>query len=767
MAKKLKLPGINQLTNDKDFFKYLNSLEQVDPVDWLKNPKLAADVLGTDTITDPIQELINKDPQGIADFFKKRQDETDVRFKRTRKIKTLLDGNPIVLPNTDAPITNTIPTSVMDARTKLENAARGTKSTLGPIAMAPEFDIPSALPEAPVLPETPAIPRASVLPDVPVIPEAPLSIAPKAPPSRLSALLSKVGQNPKLAQALSRAGLFAGTYGAYADVNDARDNFGTMLNPEKSASDRAHGGFKGVTDSVAGGAGLTAAMGLLPAAAGTALASAAVPALLVAGGAYAAGGIADGAKSLKDMLNVMDSREAKELAEALRRGDLDGMTLEKKVPKIEPPVIAPPVEEALVDVPPVEEAPVDDVAPDADDEANNNFNRILDAFRASDPGYSMANQENLGRAQEASNFNNLIAIMNKAGAQVGSGIAGLGAGAPVKIEDAFDALSKNADVPVTQYDQAVKNEKFDKDSEYSRMYRDMTSLMLQDLGIKDPSAFLGNSSAEQLEKILPQLRTLAEGKDRRQAAVESKRELVKQRLSDRITFNNQRHATKLESGFAASTLGKQHVTNAQRNLARVKNLFGTFGIDNEAPIDEIDRQVNQKTGNYFKQLDAGTRLTQGEAAIELASMLSGSNQAAASTIQGLELKSASKDIRNIKTWFTNTLSPIKQAEYARDILKIAVRVKDNSNATIANSRDLFIKSQKAVSKKDSLHKTPYDEFPEFFDSFDATTDGFRTSTGEVQGLSKYPKTLVNLSLNTQAEVFDKAGEDYMRAKGYN
>lgn len=337
-----------------------------------------------------------------------------------------------------------------------------------------------------------------------------------------------------------------------------------------------------------------------------------------------------------------------------------------------------------------EEQPADDKKPDEDEDTSSSATRLLEALK---PGKSLSGDD-LKEAQRQRDQNIALNQLERGSAIMGAGMARAN---PNLVLGAIADKEKYAGLPVQKYEELVANQQNDPTSPMSSVMRQY----LASKGMKVPD----NASAADLLKVAPFLakdqalqnslqKTMlglaskqSEGeknRDLRDKTAQAQQKLYASRtaatleagkaragsLNDRTMYNQMQNLTKdLAQG------GGTPVNLQRTNLVRAQNLFLTNGIDPKISPDDIDKIPND-------QLNKINKINVIENGIELNRLLSGSNQAAQTTLNKLVPNNLNMSAVQIQDYISNRLNPANQAQALKSYMKIAARVRDQSQANV-------------------------------------------------------------------------------------
>lgn len=295
--------------------------------------------------------------------------------------------------------------------------------------------------------------------------------------------------------------------------------------------------------------------------------------------------------------------------------------------------------------------------------------------------------EELKEAQKQASLNRFMANLGRAGAQLGTGIAG----ADFTPEHAaqFKSLEEQAGQPVTDllqrrksqtekldqqkkiYDLATEQEKTDPKSDVSLMIQGVLKKMMPELKVE-------NMSASSIEKVLPSVEKYFAAKDAREARnalIDANRSAKEEKTLD-TDFR------KFGEAMTLSRLSGQAVQQAKAKLfaaERLEGLIKQFPDGNIPPIQ--------------------TR----ELATSLGALLSpgAGSGTAVSQINELVPHTASGSAAKIAEWFTSNPTGSRQQAFIKLYTETVEREKD-----IAKNQIKQAKLEKAGSYRDLLKKDP-------------------------------------------------------------
>lgn len=288
--------------------------------------------------------------------------------------------------------------------------------------------------------------------------------------------------------------------------------------------------------------------------------------------------------------------------------------------------------------------------------------------------------------------------------QIGSSVSGAISGYSVT-PGKVGGLSEVADQMMEDFKSQMAMEQDDPNSAYSKGFRDFAIPIAAKIGIKPES--LAALSGKQLGAVIPEMRQIYEnklmGEYRRQALAESRAERA-ERQAERANEKNERQIKTLYYGWKSKlpTLGGPAATVNRNRVNQADAIFATFNLDRDATEDDINKLDNNQLRNYG-------RMMVNESAIELNKLLSGSSAPSQKTLEKLVPKNIYMDYVQLKDYFSSKLNPAEQADFIKQVLKVAVRVRDKSQAQLTD-----------VYKKDAAGRSAFWNNPEIGPDFDAT-----------------------------------------------
>ena len=372
-------------------------------------------------------------------------------------------------------------------------------------------------------------------------------------------------------------------------------------------------------------------------------------------------------------------------------------------------------------------------------------------------GFTNATALNAIMAQKAANDNALIANLGRAGATIGTGISGaITHMKPTEnvSEDFFKNLSKEAQAPVKTFEAATEAEKTDPNSTFSVNFRNFAKPVAKELGISIPD----NMSAEQISKVMPQLSNMYTQKE----AAKARHDDMMLRLSEMRDRKNDRMALMAETKLNALTQSALRDPTVQRNVQkinaadRVFSTVGDYNIQSEKDIDNIP----------MKELNRLPVLMITEMGQELNTLLANSNVTPSSTLKKILPNALSMKGAELETYLTNHLGPAQQGEFAKLVLKAAVRQKSQAE-----------KNQESQMTKYFQGKEGLKNFLNDPEAYDRALQGLGVNVNNIvkKGSTKeqnkvsdsgFPKTVVNKKTKQQAVVKDQKELDEAKKEGF-
>lgn len=296
--------------------------------------------------------------------------------------------------------------------------------------------------------------------------------------------------------------------------------------------------------------------------------------------------------------------------------------------------------------------------------------------------------------------------------QMQEGAALMGAGIsktdPSQALDAIRQHKDRQDMPVKSYEEQIKDQANDPNSEVSKTMRDY----LSSKGFKVSDT----SSASDMYKVAPYLQKdsaltaaltkkiqelavkkeiadqsnqtkIEEGDKNRQSKEKIAAESAKQRELTTAAYkertekqsggmNDRKMQTrfdKLRSDLKEG--GKQPLQQQRQNLYRSQNLFLTNGVDPKISEKDIDKIPDAKLNKINK-------ISVIENGLELNRLLTGSGVAAQNTLNKLIPNNINMSATQVQDFITNKLNPADQAQALKSYMKIAARVRDQAQKNV-------------------------------------------------------------------------------------
>lgn len=336
------------------------------------------------------------------------------------------------------------------------------------------------------------------------------------------------------------------------------------------------------------------------------------------------------------------------------------------------------------------------------DEDKQSFSRLLASLKPQ----KTAN-EDLKEAQRQRDINIGMQQLQRGAALAGSGISKTDPSQLLKIIDEQD---KYANLPVQKYNELIQDQQNDPQSSMSMVMKQY----LQNKGFKVPDGtsaadlfkiapFLAKDEAlkNALQKtLLTQQIKVSEGalnRKSREDIAKTNQSLradqlaaYKERTKAQIgSTNDRKMQTRLDNLNKDLAQGGGTVVNQNRiSMQRANNLFLTNGIDPKINEKDIDKIPNS-------QLNKVNKISVVETAIELNRLLTGSGVPAQGTLNKLIPNNLNMSATQIMDYITSKLNPAKQAEALKSYMKIAARVRDQSNNNVSN----YLKQRLSGSKQ--------------------------------------------------------------------
>lgn len=309
---------------------------------------------------------------------------------------------------------------------------------------------------------------------------------------------------------------------------------------------------------------------------------------------------------------------------------------------------------------------------------------------------SMASVADDNGLQKAMDQRDLIVLANqlgKASELVGTAISG----AKPTAAGMFDTNVGLAQQKVSDYKELLANEENDANSAVSKNYRDF----LARYGVKAPE----NITAKQVkDTLLPfafkdkeaeeaRAGKLEEAKYR-QAALAATREQTQAYRDAMISERRDRQArTQLEAmKNKALSGGGKPASDIRTRINGANAIFATAGVDtgiDDKGIEQLqDKELNQLPPQFIAEL-----------AIETNRMLTGSGVPAQSTFKKLLPKNIAMDQAGLEAYVTSKMTPANQASFVKQILKTAVRVRDNSKKQNAELMKQYVSGTSHIAER--------------------------------------------------------------------
>lgn len=291
---------------------------------------------------------------------------------------------------------------------------------------------------------------------------------------------------------------------------------------------------------------------------------------------------------------------------------------------------------------------------------------------------------------EQKNFSVLANQLGKAGEIIGSSLSRT---APVA-QKAFDDNIATAEGKVKDFKELQANAVNDPNSAVSKNYREF----LKRYGV---NAGDGVSAAQIKEVLMPAAQKDQDRKERLDARKEEvmlKNKAIDATKDQTAAYReaNLLHRQKADAGRKLIQIERQLAQGGDQAMRQLRTrisgadaIFGTAGIDpriKEAGLDGyITRDITEKDIDQIpnEALNKLPRQFIAELAVETNRMLTASGVPAQSTFKKLMPNNVNMDAAGITSYVTNKLEPAKQAEYIKSVMKVAARVKRNSQVGLA------------------------------------------------------------------------------------
>jgi hypothetical protein len=313
----------------------------------------------------------------------------------------------------------------------------------------------------------------------------------------------------------------------------------------------------------------------------------------------------------------------------------------------------------------------------------------LDALRA-----MQGDVDNLKRLQ----------FITEGAEKLSAGIAGVMSGYKVTPEKSkvFDELAEQTQ---KNYEQRASVEKDDPNSAYSKGFREFAIPFAKRIGFDENK--LAKLSGTQIAAVLPQLKDVYEAQVRADAFRLQREELRADRAQRQAERADERAERQIKGLYYSwknrlPTLGGPAATVNRNRINQADAIFATFNLDRDATEDDINKLDNDQLKNYGRMMIT-------ESAIELNKLLSGASAPARKTLEDIVPENIYMDYVKLKDYFTNKLNPAKQSAFIKQVLKVAARVRDNSQGQLTD-----------VYKRDAAGRSMFWNNPEIGPDFDAT-----------------------------------------------
>ena len=321
------------------------------------------------------------------------------------------------------------------------------------------------------------------------------------------------------------------------------------------------------------------------------------------------------------------------------------------------------------DVSPDSDTGMDSDIPSGEDSETDAQTRALEERIALERDLNANQQNMMDRALQAANNNRLIAGLGKAGAMIGHGIAGLGAGAILRPDlSGYEALEKQANVPVEMAEKATEYQKDDPNSTASKEIAKMANSLAKDIGV---NADMSGMSYNQIVKIFPVLDTHSRAKEATEIRKDAAKEKVETKFNQDFNKLYAAKADKINTLITGSRNGIGKAYSLRLLSERAKTLLDKYR-------GNFDKMPSKQFAELPRILDA--MLSQGQATI--------------AGMNALEQKTLMRKIAELKDFLGNKPNPAKLGKF------------------IENYDDLIDRELKtATSQVDKFVSNLYHDFP--------------------------------------------------------
>lgn len=346
-------------------------------------------------------------------------------------------------------------------------------------------------------------------------------------------------------------------------------------------------------------------------------------------------------------------------------------------------------------------------------------------------GFTNNTVENLKAAQDEANKQENTADLFKAIGTLSGGLIGksMNTAAPTVDNKFWDQYAKEGKEKIDQFKDLAEKEKDDPNSVGSVTARAMASEMLKKAGFQ--SKLVDNMSYNQIEKNFPQLSKMMDNEENRVARnklFSLKQQELSQQKQANNDFKQQRLDLMAQGKLQTLVSAAQKDPRVQANLKkmdaanRIFSTVGDYSINSEKDVDAIPSD----------QLNKLPRLMVTELGQELNSLLANSNVTPSSTLGKILPKNLKMTTTEWQDFVTTKLNPAQQADFARLVLKTAVRQKLTASKNNEEQLSKYFKGNEGlrVFLKDP---TQYDSAREALDVQPHTTET-DTSKKEVHQL---------------------------------
>lgn len=345
---------------------------------------------------------------------------------------------------------------------------------------------------------------------------------------------------------------------------------------------------------------------------------------------------------------------------------------------------------------------------------------------------SVASLDKLKEVQDQANTIRTMALMGPAFEKLGAGVSGAISGGtyiPKTDGDAFyKQLGSSADQLLTDYKNQLEMEKQDPNSSYTQGLKDfikktygydikgtVSGKDLQDSVMKPLEKQWEQKLLDDRTRELKEMQLAQQAELSRQNAAERslRREEMGQYRAKMLDDRQVRHYENRIDRFRKSLekAGGTTGTQVRNRIISADAIFNTAGVSADLTEEQAKKLPD-------KNLDKLSRLMVTELAIETNRLLTAAGVPAQGTLAKLVPSNIAMDATKLQDYVTSELNPAEQAQFVKEILKLAARVKTTSKET----------NRKMVQKLVAGAKDLRDVDP---DSFDAIMDEYQISPDDL------------------------------------